>query len=179
MNTERLVRLLSLVVFSLLTACGGGMGSAAAPDAGGELVGAPAPEFSLTPAGGGDAIGPRTFAGKVLIIDFWATWCAPCTSAMPVLEEMSILYGDRGVRVLSVNTEGFGMARAARAMAERLTPSALVVSDDGSAARLYNVSTIPHMLVIDRQGTVRWVKRGFGSAAGLRSDLRTVIEELL
>ena len=71
------------------------------------------------------------------------------------------------------------MARAARAMADKLSPSALLVSDDGSAGRLYNVSTIPHMLVIDRHGTVRWVKRGFGSASGLRSDLRTVIEELL
>ena len=98
---------------------------------------------------------------------------------MPVLEEIATLYGDKGVRVLSVNTEGFGLARAARAMVEQLSPSALLVSDDGSASRLYNVSTIPHMLVIDRQGTVRWVKRGFGSASALRSDLRSVIEELL
>lgn len=121
----------------------------------------------------------ETLRGSIVIIDFWATWCAPCTSAMPVLEEIALTYRDKGVRVLSINTEGPTQARAARAMVQRLSPSVTLVSDEGTVGRMYKVGTIPHMLLLDQDGQVRWVKRGFSGAASLRSNLRAIIEELL
>ncbi len=142
-----------------------------------------APDFSLPRINADGSLGAplalSSLEGSVVIIDFWATWCGPCASAMPVLEEVAGQYKDRGVLVLSVNTEGSSEARAARSMANRLAPSLLLVSDSGLASRLYKVTTIPHMLVLDREGRVQWVTRGFGTASGLRRELRSIIDELL
>lgn len=117
--------------------------------------------------------------GQVVILDFWATWCGPCKASMPVLEDIATTYADQGVRVISVNTEGAGAAQRARRMVDRLAPSVELLSDTGVAASLYKVHTIPHMLILDRQGTVRWVHGGMGTAAGLRRDLVRTIKPLL
>lgn len=142
-----------------------------------------APEFSLHQIEERGRLGPElslaAHRGSVVVIDFWATWCGPCESAMPVLEEVARQYKERGLVILSVNTEGPGAAPSARAMAERLSPSLTLLSDEGSASVLYKVTTIPHMLVVDREGRVRWIHRGFSTASGLHSDLSEIIEELL
>jgi len=117
--------------------------------------------------------------GKVVILDFWATWCGPCKASMPVLNEIAQRYADRGVIVLSINTEGGAAAQRARTMANQLAPSVELLSDTGVASSLYKVNTIPHMLMLDRKGTVRWVHRGMGTRAGLRKDLEQAIEALL
>ncbi len=117
--------------------------------------------------------------GSVVVLDFWATWCGPCKSTMPVLEELATRYGPRGLRVLSVNTEGRGAAAKARRMIDRLAPSVELLMDTGEGSTLYNVSSIPHMLVIDRAGKVHMVHRGLITVSGLRSDLIDAIEPLL
>ncbi len=117
--------------------------------------------------------------GSIVILDFWATWCGPCKASMPVLEGMAKEYAGQGLVILSINTEGRSMTRQARQMVNRLAPTVELLSDQGQAASLYKVNTIPHMLILDRNGTVVWVHRGMGSAAGLRSDLNQAIEALL
>lgn len=146
-------------------------------------AGEPAPDFSVPQITATGSLGPRvslsSHRGSVVILDFWATWCGPCQASMPVLEELAQRYGDRGLVVVSVNTEGRSKAPAARAMVDERAPSARLLSDSGHAASLYKVTTIPYILVIDRQGRVHRVHRGFGTASGLRSDLIDAIEALL
>lgn len=146
-------------------------------------VGQDAPAFTLPLIDGQGQLAEQlaldSLRGSIVIIDFWATWCGPCASSMPVLEEVALLYRDKGVRVLSINTEGPRQARAARAMVQRLSPSVTLVSDQGEVSQLYKVGTIPHMLVLDPKGQVRWVHRGFSGASSMRSSLRAIIEELL
>ncbi|MCP4443731.1 MAG: TlpA family protein disulfide reductase [Myxococcales bacterium] len=142
-----------------------------------------APEFSAPRIKANGSLG-REFSisetrGQVVVIDFWATWCGPCEASMPVLEGIATAYGDRGVRVISVNTEGPGAAQRARRMTDRLAPSVELLSDTGVASALYKVNTIPHMLIVDRAGTVRWVHRGLGSVGSLRRDLSQAIKALL
>ena len=98
---------------------------------------------------------------------------------MPVLEAIASRYKDQGLVVLSLNTEGERLARKARTMADELSPSVTLASDNGPVSQLYKVTTIPHMLVIDREGRVRWVHRGFVSASGLREGLNEAIGPLL
>ncbi len=145
--------------------------------------GEPAPEFvlpSITAKGTlGTPFALSSAKGDVVVLDFWATWCGPCKASMPVLERVAKKYADRGVRVISVNTEGGGAAARARKMANRLAPSLELLSDTGVASALYKVNTIPHMLIIDREGTVRWVQRGMGSSASLQRNLSRAIEALL
>jgi thiol-disulfide isomerase/thioredoxin len=127
----------------------------------------------------GEVISLASLKGQVVLLDFWATWCGPCQESMPVVEEMARKYSDRGFTVLSLNTEGPGTAAAARRMTQRLAPSVLLATDSGAASSVFNVTTIPHMLVIDREGIVRLVHRGLRSASALRADLQAAIEPLL
>jgi thiol-disulfide isomerase/thioredoxin len=142
-----------------------------------------APDFQVAAIDARGALGPTrslsSFRGQVVVLDFWATWCGPCRASMPVLEDMARKYGDQGLVVLSLNTEGSEVAPAARAMADDLSPSVELMSDNGAVSALYKVTTIPHMLVIDREGQVQWVHRGFVNASRLRDGLDDAIAPLL
>jgi thiol-disulfide isomerase/thioredoxin len=142
-----------------------------------------APNFVL-PTITADGVGePRValgeYRGKVVLIDFWATWCGPCRSSMPAIERMYARYQDQGLEVISINTEGPEAARAAFEMARRLSPSVRLVSDSGAVSNQFRVTTIPHMVAIDRSGVVRMVHRGFPGLAELEAHLTTTIENLL
>ena len=117
--------------------------------------------------------------GSVVVVDFWATWCGPCKNSLPVLEDIAGRYGPKGVVVLSINTEGKSAPQEARSMIDRLAPSVRLVVDFGEASRLYSVNTIPHMVIVDREGVVRWVHRGFSSSSRLRKDLERALDGLL
>ena len=142
-----------------------------------------APEFAMPQINSDGSLGAAfslsQTRGSIVVLDFWATWCGPCKASMPVLEGIAKEYADQGVLVLSINTEGRSMARQARQMVDRLAPTVLLLSDQGQAASLYKVNTIPHMLILGRNGMVRWVHRGMGTSAGLRNDLKKTIEALL
>jgi len=112
--------------------------------------------------------------GKLVLLDFWATWCAPCRASLPILEEVARTYPD-DLQVLSINIEGANAAGRAHSMLSRLAPSITLLSDTNHVSSLYNVSTIPYLLLLDRNGRVVWVHRG-----GLRaSSLHKAIASLL
>jgi thiol-disulfide isomerase/thioredoxin len=117
-----------------------------------------APAFTLP------SIGPRgepgaAFAlakGRVTVLDFWATWCGPCLKAMPKLEALAAQHPD--VDVIAINLDD---AAAARALFDEAGWTRIrLLADDGAVSQRYNVSTIPHSVVIDRDGIVRHVVRG-------------------
>ena len=148
--------------------------------------GDPAPTFSLPVIGAGGEVGPEeidlaSLRGKIVVIDFWATWCEPCRASMPMLEKSHRELADRGVVFLSVNTEGPRKARAARAMVDQLSPSLLLLSDQSRVADTYKVDIIPHMVLIDRRGMVREVHRGLprGGVSQLHEELERSLNELL
>jgi len=117
--------------------------------------------------------------GKVVLLDFWATWCGPCRSSMPAIERLYQRYQDLGLVVISINTEGPDAAGAAFRMAHQLSPTVPLASDNGVVSNLYRVTTIPHMVAIDRQGVVRMVHRGFPGIEELEAHLTRTIENLL
>ena len=109
------------------------------------------------------------------MLDFWATWCGPCLRAMPKLDELAARHPD--VDVIAVNLDD---AAAARAMFdERGWTRLVLLADDGDASQRYNVSSIPHTVVIDRDGIVRHVSRGgpFDAEAAVRAALARPISK--
>jgi thiol-disulfide isomerase/thioredoxin len=124
--------------------------------------GDPAPAFVLPTITAGGAPGARVslpaLRGKVVVIDFWATWCGPCLKALPKLDALARRHPD--VAVLAINLDD--PAEARRLWDERRYRIELV-ADDGQVSERYGVSTIPHSVVIDREGIVRMVARGNSS----------------
>lgn len=119
-----------------------------------------APAIALPQIGPAGTLGDRfTLAatrGKVTVIDFWATWCTPCLTSMPRLENLARSHPD--VAVLAINVDD-DPARA-RAWFDERGFTMKLLADDGEVSQRYGVSTIPHTVVIDPRGAVREVVRG-------------------
>lgn len=130
------------------------------------IPGNPAPEFSLKDVNG-KTVTLADFAGKALVMDFWATWCGPCKDAVPELEALHRAYRDKGVVVIgiSVNKESDAAARV-KEFAARHGMTYTLVIDDGSAYKAYGVTRIPATVVIDRGHLIKAVYPGFRPGIG-------------
>lgn len=138
------------------------------------LVGKPAPDFTLEYADGG-AFQLNQQRGRVVVLDFWASWCGPCMQSMPALDEMAREFGD-SITWIAVNMQE-DRATVARAL-ERLDVAPQVILDvDGAAAEKFAVTAIPQTVVIDAQGVVSHVFIGGGASAV--EQIRTAIRETL
>lgn len=132
-------------------------------------IGNDAPAFALPAIGPGGALGDKRglAPGKVTVIDFWATWCKPCIVALPRLERLQREHPD--IEVLLINLDD---APAARALFDRAGYTMPLLADDGDVSARYNVTTIPHTVVIDRDGTVVRVLRGHAR------ELESLVEQI-
>jgi cytochrome c biogenesis protein CcmG, thiol:disulfide interchange protein DsbE len=175
MTRGAFLRSLGASALTVLGACGGSMGNAESAGKS-ELVGAPAPDFSLAPAEGGAALGPKAFAGKVVIVDFWATWCAPCKESFPAYQRMVDKFGGELVVVgVSVDDDPKGIASFRSATGVKFP----LVWDEGQvAAGVYRPGTMPTSFVLDRHGIVQFVHEGFrtGDESAIEEHVRSLLK---
>ena len=118
--------------------------------------------------------------GRVTVVDFWATWCAPCRVSMPRVQSVWREYRPKGVDLYSVDTDDPGASREAE-VREFLQQNNLefpVVLDDGSATSAFSVAGLPTMVVVGRDGTVLWNHVGALTPGGER-QLRDVLDRAL
>jgi cytochrome c biogenesis protein CcmG, thiol:disulfide interchange protein DsbE len=156
-------------------ACGNAVGGGAKSPTEGELVGAKAPDFSLSPAGGGAAIGPGSFGGQVLIVDFWATWCAPCRESFPAYQRLIDKFGGKlAVVGVSVDDDASGIEKF---RSETGVKFPLVWDEGQVAAGVYKPGTMPTCFVIDRSGFVQFIHEGFrtGDEAILEQNVKSLL----
>ncbi len=122
--------------------------------------GAPAPPLVL-PMLNGDAVHLSDFSGKVVLVNFWASWCAPCVNEMPRLQQWHEQYADDGLVVLGVNTLYLDSQEAVEAFLHDLDISyPMLVDQQGDVSRQWLAQSLPRSYVIDRQGMVRWTRLG-------------------
>jgi cytochrome c biogenesis protein CcmG/thiol:disulfide interchange protein DsbE len=159
-------RALALVVLGLAlgTSAGCATGGAAGDTGrGGNQVGVPVPEIHVESLAGKD-LGIDDFRGKVVLLDVWASWCAPCKQELPMLDDMARrLHGD-GVEVIavSIDQERANLVKFLRARSHW----ALTIAHDpkGAIADRLAPEKMPTSYVIDRQGVIRYVNSGFEPA---------------
>ena len=121
--------------------------------------GALAPDFTLRTLGGPN-LRLQEQRGRVVLVNFWATWCAPCRQEMPHLSKLYDKYGSSGFVLLGVNVDDD--TKNAIDLATKLGLKFPVSLDsDKKVSRLYDLSAMPSTVLIDREGKVRFVHRGY------------------
>ena len=121
----------------------------------------PAAPFTLaTP--GGPAIQLAQYRGKVVFLNFWATWCPPCREEMPAMERLYRRFKDEGLVVLAVSVDVQGAAAVTPFLEEQKFTYPIGLDPEMVLARLYAVRVLPTTFLVDRQGRLA------GSALGPR-----------
>jgi cytochrome c biogenesis protein CcmG/thiol:disulfide interchange protein DsbE len=138
------------------------------------LIGKPGPQFTLKRAGSGDSIGLDSFRGKPVVVNFWATWCAPCWEEHPILNETSRMLGDR-VKFVGVVFQD-DEAKILGFLAQRGAAYPTVIDDRGKTAIAYGVGGVPETFILDANGTIVAKHDGPISAEQLQSYLAEVLQ---
>jgi len=136
-----------------------------------------APEIGLADLNG-KSVKLSALRGKVVLVDFWASWCEPCRESLPVLDKLSKTYRDEGLVVVGVNIDKTPELAREFLSKHKLTLSFAVVNDKKhDVAARYAPPTMPTSYVIDREGRVRSVHAGFRSsdAAKLETELKALL----
>lgn len=163
----------AVVLVLLAAACSGG-GSAGADDPlGAEAMNEPAPALAGDTVQGG-SIALADFRGKVVVVNFWATWCDPCRDEQPELVRLSDDYRDRGVEFLGVN-ERDDIAKARAWVKEFGVTYPSIVDEPGAWADDFAFFGLPDTYVIDGAGNIRWAVHGQTDAV----DLKRLIDDVL
>ncbi len=142
-------------------------------------AGSPLPDAALprldAPAA---SLALRSLRGRVVYVDFWASWCGPCRISMPALEALFERDRDRGFTVVGVNKDVSG-ADAQRFLRNTRVTFPLVSDADDGFARALDVSAMPSGYLVDRRGVVRYVHRGFTEATGaeVAKEVEALLEE--
>jgi thiol-disulfide isomerase/thioredoxin len=150
---------------------------AAAPTLAGS-TGGPAPNFTLDSREGGQ-LSLSELEGQVVMINFWATWCAPCRQEMPLLEEIYQRYAPLGFTLLGVNVEE-DSAGADRWLRENVPVTFPILYDpENSVSELYDVNAMPTTVLVDRTGNVRVIHKGYkpGDESEYIDYVRSLIRE--
>ena len=167
-RSSRVLRSAKAVLFAALAVAGSVASSAVAPATA-------APDFTLR-AMNGPNLRLHEQIGQVVMVNFWATWCGPCRQEMPHLNRLYEKYRASGFVLLGVNVDED--PRNAAAVAAKLGIKFPVLLDtDKKVSRLYNLATMPSTVMIDRDGRVKYVHRGY--VEGTEQKYETQIREML
>jgi peroxiredoxin len=137
-------------------------------------IGRVAPDFRLARLGGGD-LRLSDLRGQVVIVNFWATWCAPCRQEMPEFVRLYRTLHDQGLEIVAVDLqEAEGPVQGFVDEFGMRFPT--VFDRSGEVARTYRVNQLPVTLIVDRDGVIRATKYGPVTADFLEAELEKVLQ---
>ena len=136
-------------------------------------IGLPAPNFKLPALSGGE-MSLDQYRGKIVMLDFWATWCGPCRMTMPLLERLQKEYPNNLV-LLAINLQEPKDIVRDYVRTQGIN-SQVLLDEEGTVGESYGTYSIPMQILIDRNGIVRHIQVGFNPR--MSSELREEIEKL-
>lgn len=135
----------------------------------------PAPEFALQD-NSGKTVSLKDYRGKVVLLDFWATWCHGCKLEIPWFVELSRKYRNKGVTVVGVSLDSDGWKVVKPFLKTSQIPYQIVLGND-DVAKAYRVENMPDTFLIDREGHIATVYNGVVDKQNVEANLRTMLAE--
>jgi len=124
----------------------------------------------------GNTMALSDFKGKVVILDFWATWCGPCRIEIPGFVELQREYGEMGLQILGVSLDGEVKREEVEDFCRRYYVNYPVLMDNGEVARSFNVTAIPTTYIIDREGNLFKKYIGAREKEMFKNDIEQLIK---
>jgi len=136
-----------------------------------------APNFDLA-AMAGSHVNLAQYKGQVVMINFWASWCGPCRTEMPLLEQLHKKYKAMGFTMIGVNVEPDSGAAAQWLKATPVT-FPILFDTESKVSKLYSVQAMPSTVIVDRKGQVRWMHAGYkaGDENEYLDQIRALVRE--
>jgi len=126
---------------------------------GGPSVGAPAPDFTL-PSIDGESVTLSDYQGRVVLLNFWASWCPPCRAEMPSMENLHRTMGDEDFVIIAVSIDGGGINKVSEFAVQNGYTFEILHDKDQVVADPYGVEAIPTSYIIDKTGAIVEISRG-------------------
>jgi thiol-disulfide isomerase/thioredoxin len=152
----KLNKSLSIIAFSIAT-------TAASLNVNATEVGQPAPQFTLPTLQQDQPTSLKQYAGKVVYLDFWASWCAPCRTSFPLLTKLHEKLKAQGFEVVGINLDE-DKVNAEKFLKEFPVGFTVLRDAKGEWADQFVVESMPTSFIIDKQGVVQNIHHGFASA---------------
>jgi cytochrome c biogenesis protein CcmG/thiol:disulfide interchange protein DsbE len=150
------------------------------------LKGKPAPAFVLEDLSG-KKVSLASYKGKALLINFWATWCAPCKIETPWLIELRNQYAGQGFEILGISTEGDDLqpndkdgwakdkAEISKSVRQMHIPYPVLINGDSLSKAYGGLDAMPTSFFVDRKGTVVAAELGLTSKADIEGNIRKAL----
>lgn len=134
-----------------------------------------APEVALTDSAG-KPMKLADYRGKVVLLNFWATWCGGCKEEMPWYSQFEKTYGPSGFAVIGVSLDEDGWGIVKPFLTKSNIPYRIVLGDDATGKK-YNVDAMPVSLLLDRQGRIAANYTGLVDRADIESNIKQMLTQ--
>jgi peroxiredoxin len=141
-----------------------------------QTLSGPAPGFTLQ-SRDGEQVSLASLKGKVVMVNFWATWCVPCRQEMPHLQALYERYNSLGFELLAVNVEKDNADGARKWLEETPVTFPVLFDPNNQVTKLYKVQTMPSTVLVARDGTMRFIHHGY--KPGYEGEYQTQVRALL
>ncbi len=139
-------------------------------------VGSVAPDFTLENMQG-EKVNLSQYRGKVVIVNFWATWCPPCRTEMPSMEVLHETFKDDGLVLLAINVEQSGAKVVSEFLKESPYSFPILLDEQNQTQNSYTVFQYPSSFIVDREGIV--VKKLVGAVHWMGGDIYNLLHFML
>jgi len=131
-----------------------------------------APEFALPDIEGNALVNLKDYHGKVVYLDFWASWCLPCRASFPLLDQLYQRYREKGLEIVAINLDEDDSSL--NRFKQRYPVSFTLVRDKNALTpQKYQVEAMPSSFIIDKKGNIRHIHKGFR-----KNDIERIEQQL-